>query len=175
LLTAATFDFGKVDGIGHLLVITVLLIVIADPGQQHPGCRPVLAPFVSSAAWLATILFYTGVHALYYRLQGSALLSLAGGAAALGLIFFCIQGRLPVLSRTTGRRRPFRDIPSGRAGETHGEGARARLNWPEVAQEPSRNTAPGFAGVVLRSAMDRYRDGAAWSEIFSGHTRTQTD
>ena len=31
LLTAATFDFGKVDGIGHLMIIVILLVVLADP------------------------------------------------------------------------------------------------------------------------------------------------
>jgi hypothetical protein len=187
LLTAATFDFGKVDGIGHLLVITVLLIVVADPGRQQPGCRPVLAPLVSSAAWLATVLFYTGGHALYYKLQISALLSLAGGAAALGLIFFVLQSRVQVSSGTTARaRRPSHTdirsgagVPSGRAGGTHGEGLRAasgassRVNWPDIARGRPGNKAPGFAGVVLRSAIDRYRDGATWGEIFSG--RTQTD
>jgi len=184
LLTAATFDFGKVDGIGHLMVITVLLVVVADPGRQHPGCRPVIAPLASSAAWLATVLAYTGGHALYYRSQISAVLSIAGGAAALVFMFFCVQSRAQVSPRTTARARrpPHVDIPSGRAGGTHGEtlravsGASARINWPDVAHGPrSGNTAPGFASVVLRSAIDRYRDGAAWGGLFSGRTRTQTD
>jgi hypothetical protein len=192
LLTAATFDFGKVDGIGHLLVITVLLIVVADPGRQHPGCRPVIAPLVSSAAWLATVLFYTGGHALYFRLQFSALLSLAGGIAALGLIYFCVQSRVQSSETIARKRRPShteipsgravpsgRGVPSGRAGGTHGEALRgasgpsARVNWPDVALGRSGNKAPGFASEVLRSAIDRYRDGATWGEILSG--RTQTD
>jgi hypothetical protein len=193
LLTAATFDFGKVDGIGHLLVITVLLIVVADPGRPMPGCRPVLAPLVSGAAWLATVLFYTGGHALYYKLQFSALFSLAGGSAALAFIFYCVQSRVQVQPETTVRtRRPFRTdipsgravpsgrgVPSGRAGGTHGEGLRgasgssARVNWPDIAHGRPGKKAPGFAGVVLRSAIDRYRDGATWGDILSG--RTQTD
>jgi hypothetical protein len=161
LLTSATFDFGKVDGIGHLMVITVLLIVLADPGRQHPGCRPVFAPFVSSAAWLATVLFYTGLHALYYRLQISALLSLAGGAAALGFIFLCVHGRVQVSSQTTARTRRPRHIPSGRASGTQGErlrGAGAMVKWSEAAHgRRSGNTAPGFADVVLRGVVDRGR------------------
>src|SRR5262249_12915967 len=32
LLTAATFDFGRVDGIGHLMIITIFLVVLASPG-----------------------------------------------------------------------------------------------------------------------------------------------
>jgi hypothetical protein len=120
LLTAATFDFGKVDGIGHLMIIAVLLVVVADPGRQYAGCRPVLAPLVSSAAWLATVLFYTGGHALYYRSQSSALLSLASGATLLGFIFFCIQRHVRVSSRTTmrTRRSPYLDIPTARTGGT---------------------------------------------------------
>jgi hypothetical protein len=123
LLTAATFDFGKVDGIGHLMIIAVLLVVVADPGRQYPGCRPVLAPLVSSAAWLATVLFYTGGHALYYRSQSSALLSLASGAALLVFIFFCVRRRARVASRTTmrTRRSPYLDIPTGRRGGTRDE------------------------------------------------------
>jgi hypothetical protein len=123
LLTAATFDFGKVDGIGHLMIIAVLLVVVANPGRQYPGCRPVLAPLVSSAAWLATILFYTGGHALYYRSQSSALLSLASGAALLVFIFFCVRRRVRVSSRTTmrTRRSPYLDIPTGRTGGTRDE------------------------------------------------------
>jgi hypothetical protein len=184
LLTAATFDFGKVDGIGHLLVITVLLIVIADPGRQHPGCRPMLAPLVSSAAWLTTILLYTGGHALYYRSQISALLSLAVGAAVLGFIFYCVQSSAQFASGTAARtrRRPNFDIPSGRAGDPPGEGLRgasaasARVSWPDVAHgHRPGNTPPGFAGVALRDAIDRYRDGTAWGGILSGRTRTQTD
>jgi hypothetical protein len=160
LLTAATFDFGKVDGIGHLMIITVLLVVVADPGRQYPGCRPMLAPLVSSAAWLATVLLYTGGHALYYRSQSSALLSLAGDAALLGFIFFCVQSRVQVLSRTTARtqRPPYIDIPGGTRGESlrGASGASARVNRPDLPTgRRSGNTAPGFAGLVLRSANDR--------------------
>jgi hypothetical protein len=153
LLTAATFDFGKVDGVGHLLVIAVLLVVLADPGRQHPGCRPMVAPLVSSAAWLATILLYTGGHALYYRSQSSALLSLAGSAVLLGFIFFCVQNRVQVSSRTTARtpRPPYIDITSVRTGAMRGEslrgpsGASVRANWPDLARERrSENTAAGF-------------------------------
>jgi hypothetical protein len=153
LLTAATFDFGKVDGVGHLLVIAVLLVVLADPGRQHPGCRPMVAPLVSSAAWLATILLYTGGHALYYRSQSSALLSLAGSAVLLGFIFFCVQNRVQVSSRTTARRPrpPYIDITSVRTGAMRGEslrgssGAIVRANWPDLGRERrSEDTAAGF-------------------------------
>jgi hypothetical protein len=122
LLTAATFDFGKVDGIGHLMIIAVLLIVVADPGRQYPGCRPVLAPLVSSAAWLATVLFYTGGHALFYKSPNSAVFSLMGGTALLAFVFFCVQRNVRVSSRTImrTRRSPYGDIPTARTREARG-------------------------------------------------------
>lgn len=67
LLTAATFDFGKVDGIGHLIFIAILLVVLADPDGKPTRCCPVFAPLLSSVALLATVSFYTGGHALYYE------------------------------------------------------------------------------------------------------------
>jgi hypothetical protein len=121
LLTAATFDFGKVDGIGHLMIIAVLLAVVADRGRQCPSCRPMLAPLVSSAAWLATVLFYTGGHALYYRSQSSALFSLAAGVVLLGFIFFCVRHRVWGSTGTTvPRRPPYPDTRTGRTRATRG-------------------------------------------------------
>jgi hypothetical protein len=46
LLFAATFDFGKMDGIGHLMIIALLLLVFADPGRKLVCCRPAAAPLV---------------------------------------------------------------------------------------------------------------------------------
>src|SRR5216684_117145 len=40
LLFAATFDFGKMDGIGHLMIIALLILVFADPGRKQPRRRP---------------------------------------------------------------------------------------------------------------------------------------
>jgi hypothetical protein len=116
------------------MIITVLLVVVADPARQRPGCRPVLAPLVSSAAWLATILLYTGGHALYYRSQSSALLSLAGGAAVLGFIFFCVQGRLTlqVGERVERAARARGELPAQVPG----------VNWPDVARRRRSDTRP---------------------------------
>ena len=91
LLTAATFDFGKVDGIGHLMVITILLAVLADRKASPARCRPLLAPLVSSTALLATLLIYTGAHALSYGSFSAAIAPLAGGTALLLLIFLCLH------------------------------------------------------------------------------------
>jgi hypothetical protein len=83
LLFGATFDFGKVDGIGHLMIIAILLLVFADPGTKKARRRAALAPLVSVAALLAAIFLYTGVHALYYAAAQTALAPLTGGAAFL--------------------------------------------------------------------------------------------
>lgn len=72
LLTAATFDFGKVDGIGHLIFIAILLVVLADPEGKPTRCRPVFAPLLSSVALLTTVSLYTGGHALYYEPKNAA-------------------------------------------------------------------------------------------------------
>src|SRR5215510_4338775 len=66
LLFAATFDFGKIDAVGHLMVIAVLLSVVAEPGAEAARCRPALAPIASGTALLAAIFLYSGVHTLYY-------------------------------------------------------------------------------------------------------------
>src|SRR5215471_9225401 len=47
LLFAATFDFGKLDGIGHLMIIAILLLVFADPGRKQARRRAIVAPLVS--------------------------------------------------------------------------------------------------------------------------------
>jgi hypothetical protein len=83
LLFAATFDFGKVDGIGHLMIIAILLLVFADPGKKQSRRRAALTPLVSVAALLAAIFLYAGGHALYYASAQTALAPLIGGAAFL--------------------------------------------------------------------------------------------
>ena len=104
MLVAATFDFGKVDGIGHLLIIAALLVVFADPGKEHPRCRPALAPLVSSAALLATIFIYSGAHALYYGPWRPALVPLATGAALLAIIALYLRGLVHDLVAFVARR-----------------------------------------------------------------------
>jgi hypothetical protein len=85
LLFAATFDFGKIDGIGHLMIIALLLLVFADPGRKLACCRPAVAPLVGGTALLAVIFLYAGTHTLYYKslLAASGLLA---SAAALALV-----------------------------------------------------------------------------------------
>jgi hypothetical protein len=92
LLFAATFDFGKVDGIGHLMIIAILLLVFADPGEKQSYRLTGLAPLASVPALLAAIFIYTGTHALYYVSVGMALGPLAGGAAFLAACLIWCRG-----------------------------------------------------------------------------------
>jgi hypothetical protein len=92
LLTAATFDFGKVDGIGHLMIVAILLVVVADREGKPQRCHPALAPLVSSVALLATIFLYSGGHALYYGSKSAALAPLISGTALLAFIVLCLLG-----------------------------------------------------------------------------------
>jgi hypothetical protein len=109
LLFAATFDFGKMDGIGHLMIIAILLVVVAEPGREQVRCRPALAPVASGAALLAAIFLYTGAHALYYGSWPSALAPLASGLALLAVIFLYLHGFAHALLRIGAR--PARPSP----------------------------------------------------------------
>lgn len=91
LLTAATFDFGKVDGIGHLVIIAILFAVIADPRGRPARCRPSLAPLVSGMTLPAILLLYTGVHTLSFESLSAPLVPLACGLALLMLVFVCLR------------------------------------------------------------------------------------
>jgi hypothetical protein len=91
VLVAETFDLGKVDGIGHLMIITILLLVLADPGRKYAGCRPIVAPLVSGLALLAVIFLYNGIHALYYGSSDAAVAPLIGGAALLLASFLFVR------------------------------------------------------------------------------------
>jgi hypothetical protein len=93
VLTAATFDFGKVDGIGHLMIIAILIVIFVHPGDTRDRRHPALAPLVASATLAAVILLYTGGHALYYEPRSASAVPLASGAAVLALMVFCVSSR----------------------------------------------------------------------------------
>jgi hypothetical protein len=93
LLTAATLDFGKMDGIGHVIIIAILMVVFAQPDGRRDRRRPALAPLAGGVMLAAVILLYTGGHALYYGSQSAAVAPLVGGAALLTLILVCVPGR----------------------------------------------------------------------------------
>lgn len=116
VLFAATFGFGKVDAIGHLLIIAALLVVLADPGRAHPRCRPARAPLVGGTSMLAAICIYTGAHALYYGPWRAAIIPLATGAALLTVIALYVRGLAHRLLLSVARRsrRLLTDTQAGR-------------------------------------------------------------
>jgi hypothetical protein len=137
LLAAATFDFGKVDGIGHLMIIIILLVVVADPGGKPDHCRPALAPLVSGMALPAAIFLYTGAHTLYFGSKIAALAPLTIGAAFLASIFLCLPGFAQALFRMSASlsRRLIKAINArgkGRASDASGR-ASARSSSPTIS------------------------------------------
>jgi len=65
MFTSAVIEFGKIDAIGHLLIIILLLAILAD---DQPSVRPapVLAPVYFSAALTLTMLAYYLGHAALF-------------------------------------------------------------------------------------------------------------
>jgi hypothetical protein len=91
LLFAVTFDLGKMVGVGHLMLVTILLLVFAHPGRKQAFCRPIVAPLVGGTALLAFIFLYTGVHALYYGPSDAALIPLMTSASLLTVGLLCLR------------------------------------------------------------------------------------
>ena len=120
LLFLATFDFGKMDGIGHLMIIALLLLVFADPGRKQASCRPAVAPLVGGTTLLAVIFLYAGFHTLYYGASPAALVPLASGAAlaVLAVSFLCLPGLAHGLRRAIRRRLLLWLIERDEAGDT---------------------------------------------------------
>src|SRR5215469_8187252 len=91
LLTSATFDFGKVDGIGHMVIITIFLVVLADRTGAPQRCIPILAPVIGGMAVPAVIFLYTGGHALYYGSKSESGIPFMMGLSLLSFIYFCVN------------------------------------------------------------------------------------
>jgi hypothetical protein len=104
LLIAATFDFGKLDAVGHLMVVAILLAIVAEPGTAPARCRPAVAPIVSGTALLAAIFLYSGVHALYYFSWRAAAAPILSGAGLLAVIVLYMSGVVHALL-SAGRAR----------------------------------------------------------------------
>jgi hypothetical protein len=96
LLSAVTFSLGKIDAMGHLMIVMILVLVFADPGKKDARCRPEFAPVVGATTLLGFIFFYTGVHVLYYGPREAALAPLISGTAllAVGLLLVRSRGRI---------------------------------------------------------------------------------
>jgi hypothetical protein len=67
MFVSAVFDFGKIDLIGHSLIVVVLLAIVADSSRTSEVVRkPWLLPFEVSGALAVVISMYYGAHALLY-------------------------------------------------------------------------------------------------------------
>jgi hypothetical protein len=120
LLFAATFDFGKVDGIGHLMIIALLLLVFAYPGRKLACRRPAVAPLVAGTVLLALIFLYAGTHTLYYGSSLAASAPLASGTALIlvGAGFLVLPRIADRLLRGFRRRLLLWLIAQEEAGDT---------------------------------------------------------
>lgn len=166
LFAFAAFYFGRVNGIGPVVIFAILLLVFVDPGRAQPRCRPTLAPLAISGAWLATVFVYAGVHALNHGTRSAVLVAFTGAAAALGFVFFCLMIRSPTTARLP------REVLMGGPGNEHESWPASRGSavslWDVVpAREHSRRAArsPG-AG---RDRADTF------GRAFSARARTQTE
>jgi hypothetical protein len=65
MFVSAVFEFGKIDAIGHMVIVVILLAIAADDGVA-PRRMPVLAPLCLSAALVLTMILYYGGHALLF-------------------------------------------------------------------------------------------------------------
>jgi hypothetical protein len=65
MFISAVFEFGKIDAIGHSVIVVILLVVAAD-NERASVRAPVLAPFCLSLALALTMLLYYGGHALLF-------------------------------------------------------------------------------------------------------------
>jgi hypothetical protein len=65
MFVSAVLDFGKIDAIGHSLIVVILLGILVDerPATYHP---PVVAPVVYCSAVAAYLGAYWGLHAVIY-------------------------------------------------------------------------------------------------------------
>jgi hypothetical protein len=65
MFVSAIFEFGKIDAIGHMVIVVILLAIAADGGAS-PRRSPAMAPLWLSVALVVTILLYYGGHALLF-------------------------------------------------------------------------------------------------------------
>jgi len=65
MFVSAVLDFGKIDAIGHLMIVVILLGIIADkkPTERH---KPILAPVFYAGALAFYLVAYYGLHAAIY-------------------------------------------------------------------------------------------------------------
>jgi hypothetical protein len=101
MLTLVTLNLGKMDGMGHLTIVAILVLVFADPGRKRACCSPEVAPLVGGTALLALIFLYTGAHALYYGPSEGATVPLMSSAALLMVGVLCLRNAGIVADRVS--------------------------------------------------------------------------
>lgn len=65
MFISAVFEFGKVDAIGHSMIIAILIAVAVDKSPS-PQWRPAPAPIAYALALAATLAAYYGFHTILY-------------------------------------------------------------------------------------------------------------
>ena len=166
LLVAATFDFGKVDAIGHSMIVIILLVIFANPGGKPEYSRPALAPVVAAAALPAAIFLYTGAHTLAYGSKLAALVPLVSGVSLLAFIFVAVQGFFArALLRTMARRLQrliesegthVRGESRPRPSQAHTPGtSRPRTPPPAIVPVPTQYGAFVSAPLSSKQVRDR--------------------
>lgn len=65
MFISAIFEFGKIDAIGHLLIIMMLLVFAADDEPKF-NRSPILAPALYCVAVVITLGAYYGLHSIVF-------------------------------------------------------------------------------------------------------------
>jgi len=66
MFISAVFEFGKIDAIGHSMIVAILVAILVDEEPSPPRLPSWLAPVMCCAAVTVTMLAYYGIHALIY-------------------------------------------------------------------------------------------------------------
>lgn len=66
MFISAVFEFGKIDAIGHSMIVAILFGVIADDSPK-PQWRPALAPVFYVAALIAYLAAYYALHVILFK------------------------------------------------------------------------------------------------------------
>jgi hypothetical protein len=67
MFVSAVYEFGKLDLIGHTLIVVVLVAIVADKrGKSRGSAYPWLVPATYTAALAGFIAFYYAAHSLLY-------------------------------------------------------------------------------------------------------------
>jgi hypothetical protein len=66
MFISGVFAFGKIDAIGHMMIVTILFVIAAE-NEPEPARRAVLAPAYYCVALGGFIFAYYGLHALMFR------------------------------------------------------------------------------------------------------------